>query len=107
MSINLADNALSGVLDPESFAGLTGLRKLTLDNNSISLPENSLFNLPDLDELSLRNCGLDSLPSEMFSHLNTLKVLDMSDNPFKTVSLIISLPIKKVPLIDFSPRSWT
>lgn len=83
------DNKLTGVIDPDTFEGLKGLRRLTLDNNSISVAEQSLFNLPSLEELSLRNCSIDSLSTEMFSNLMGLKVVDLSENPpFKMVSRI-------------------
>lgn len=81
----MTDNKLAGVLDPDTFQGLTGLRKLWLANNSIGAPEKSLLNLPSLEELYLRNCTLESLPVDMFTSLSGLKILDMSDNPFKTV----------------------
>lgn len=87
MSIDFADNTLTDVLDADTFEGLTGLRKLTFSNNSISLPtEQSLFNLPHLEELHLRNCSLEGLSAELFANLNGLRVLDMSENPFKEVS---------------------
>lgn len=86
-AIDLEDNQLTGVIDPDTFTGLPGLRRLELSNNSITLPEQSLFNLPALEELYLRNCTLDELSGEMFSNLMGLKILDLSDNPpFKTVS---------------------
>lgn len=88
-SLDLEDNLLTGIIDPDTFQGLPGLRRLTLSNNSLSLPqEKSMFNLPELEELYLRNCSIDELTTELFMNLGDLRVLDMSDNPpFKSVSL--------------------
>lgn len=87
MSIDLTDNKLTEVLDPDTFEGLAGLRKLTLSNNSISLPSETLLNLPQLEELYLRNCSLEGLSVDLFANLNGLRVLDMAENPFKEVRI--------------------
>lgn len=92
--ISLAENQLTTVMDADTFEGFAALRNLTLDGNALVFADQngdgsvaSLFNLPHLQQLYLRNCSLEGLPVGLFANLSGLLALDLSGNPFTEVSI--------------------
>ena len=84
--IHMGFNNISS-LDRNTFAGLTGLRSLGLDNNDLSeLPEGVFDGLSSLQKLYLDGNQLTSLPEDIFDPLDdSLIELILNGNNFGTL----------------------
>jgi hypothetical protein len=82
ISIDLADNGLTGSLPPQLF-GMEGLEKLKLFSNSITgeLP-NELFSMPNLQYLDVDGNFMSGQISPDIGNLKSLEFLYVSNNRF-------------------------
>jgi Leucine-rich repeat (LRR) protein len=92
--LDLSNNFIKKI--PESIATLH-LRKVALSGNprlDYSSALRTLSRIPSLEDVSLANCAIDSLPS-VIQTAQSISTLDLSDNYFteieKTVDLISKL----------------
>ena len=78
--LNLQRNSLSS-LPGNAFAGLSSLERLNLVDNSLSsLPEDVFDGLSSLERLSLQKNSLSSLPEGVFAGLSSLQQITLSEN---------------------------
>merc|ERR1719458_499955 len=93
--LDLSNNALVK-LPSSAFRGSRALRRLNLDSNQLSFIQRQSFQgLQRLHRLSLSNNDLSSrwLQHDVFSHLHSLKHLQLSSNRLTSLgSLVSSLP---------------
>ena len=84
--LNLEDNSLSEL--PEGvFDGLSSLDRLTMQGNDLgSLPEGVFDDLTNLHTLSLYDNDLAALPDGVFDGLSKLRTLAISDNKLAALS---------------------
>ncbi|KAJ8936680.1 hypothetical protein NQ318_023147 [Aromia moschata] len=69
------------LVDKYTFAGLTKLKELTLNNNSLAeMEDGSLRNLPSLMHLQLTNNEITDLKNIPLCELRKLRLLDLSKN---------------------------
>jgi Leucine-rich repeat (LRR) protein len=91
----LSSNQLTN-LDPNVFAKSPNLRKLCLNYNNLSIPEDtSLLNQPALEELNLVGCNIEQLYESSFANLTGLLKLQLSKNPLDEVSVDLCLSLFK------------
>ncbi|XP_069763689.1 leucine-rich repeat-containing protein 4B-like [Narcine bancroftii] len=80
--LELSGNRLE-VIQPGSFQGLTGLRKLWLMHAQVQLIERNAFDdLQSLEELNLSHNNLTSLPHDLFTPLHRLERVHLNHNPW-------------------------
>ena len=81
-----------------SLAGLEDdLVSLDLSGNPDLPIESRMFEfLPGLRELSLARMRLNSLPPGLFWHTNSLEVLDLAENRFRTLSSAVLQPLREL-----------
>ena len=81
LNLDLGNNNLFAMHE-DTFSSLTRLRKLYLNDNSLTalLPEGIFSSLTKLEELNLNGNGLTSLPGGIFSDLTKLEELNLKDN---------------------------
>uniref|UniRef100_A0AC35TIZ8 LRRCT domain-containing protein n=1 Tax=Rhabditophanes sp. KR3021 TaxID=114890 RepID=A0AC35TIZ8_9BILA len=81
----LSKNLIESV-DKSDFDGLRGLKNLALDFNNISDIMENTFDGINLEKMFINRNDLNKLPDGIFDHLEkTLKVVDLSDNPWSTL----------------------
>ncbi|KAK3875817.1 hypothetical protein Pcinc_019331 [Petrolisthes cinctipes] len=80
--LDLSGANLEGVLFPESFRGLTGLRKLNLDHcGLVTVPSVALSVLGQLEELHIGQNLFVTLPTDVLQNNRNLQVLYVSRCP--------------------------
>ncbi|KAK6170528.1 hypothetical protein SNE40_018902 [Patella caerulea] len=85
-SLDISQNSLRK-LPSNSFLGMGELRKLSISNNYISEKDILVdsFNGLQLQELSLEQSVLNTIPTPALKGLSKLKVLRLKNNPIKTI----------------------
>ena len=86
-SLNLSDNAFHSI---SALSALTGLQELYLDGNTLE-DLNALRGLTALETLALEHCALQDGDLEIIAEIQTLKNLNLCDNPALTGDAVDAL----------------
>ncbi|GAU96555.1 hypothetical protein RvY_07985 [Ramazzottius varieornatus] len=88
-------DALSGLEDDLVSLDVSG-------NPDLPLASRMFEFLPALREISLARMRLSSLPTGLFWHTNSLEVLDLAENRFRTVAFGVFQPLKELTFLNLS-----
>ena len=98
--LRLQNNQISS-LPANVFAGLTGLKKLYLGRNSLSsLSESAFADLANLEELYVGGNSLTALPANVFARLPKLKGLFLENNYIASVSANAFADLRKLQRLN-------
>ena len=100
----LAGNSL--IVSGDLFTGLSNLRFLSLDGNSLSqLPGGVFSNLSSLQTLSLSDNSLSALPDRAFSGLSNLRFLSLDGNTLGTLPDSVFSGLSSLQTLNLSGNS--
>jgi len=87
-TLDLSNNNLKR-LDKKTLENLSGLNKLFLANNRLSLSENNFENNQKLEVIDLSNNQLQYLTSHVFDNLNRVERVNLNNNDLRSVDACI------------------
>ncbi|XP_067943405.1 toll-like receptor 7 [Watersipora subatra] len=101
-SLDLTYNGPDAELTENMMAYLGHLKFVTIRGNIRSLAPSTFFNQPYMQQLTITDSKLSSLPDQLFGNNNRLRYLELPNNRFTEIPSNIFLQIPNIQRLDFS-----